>query len=339
MGLIKNKITIEASHIYFGGGYILLEDILIYLSDQRFSCDVYVINKKIYDSLIKTPRLNINVIRTNLIMTLARYFKKRESIIYFVNLPPFRKNSKSILYFHNELILNNTQKYKLKNLIYRKWLKKFSNNVDNIACQTLNVKIKLENIGVKKPKLLPFFNPSINHKNLNPQKKNKKFDFCCISSGEEHKNLGTLFDAVHYVAKFQKISLATTLENKNSNKNLIRKIIKINKNLGYQAIQNFGLLERKEVISLYNKSTSLVMPSLKESLGLPLIEANLCGTIVISSNRPFSHEILNNPITFDPLDSKDLAEKLVAHKKGEFSNINQTLKIENKISEIIKLVI
>ena len=89
---------------------------------------------------------------------------------------------------------------------------------------------------------------------------------------------------------------------------------------------------------MYNESKAMVFPSLKESMGLPLIEANMCGIKVLSSDLPFSHELLNSPIVFDPYNSSDIARTLELFINGKFDKIKQTIKIKNKIGELINII-
>lgn len=75
-------------------------------------------------------------------------------------------------------------------------------------------------------------------------------------------------------------------------------------------IKLVGVLKHEQVIDEYCRSV-LVFPSYIETFGLPLLEAKTCDSYIISSDEPFSREILNeyDRVTFFPArDYKQLAE-------------------------------
>lgn len=325
-------IIIEASHTNFGGGYILLIELLTQLESKSFSNKVYTANKPVYDDLKKKNFRSSNIVLTNIVETLYRYTKKRERVIFFLSLPPFRTNKKSIVYFHNELILRYNKK-NIKYFFYYIWLKYFIRNVDVIACQTNNIYNALKKIRPNKVLILPFFEKIEVIKEVN-----KKHVFCYVSSGEKHKNLPHLFKAIKQLLNKYDVNLAVTIEDCEFNKVLINEINKINKNANKSVIVNYGLVSKEKIIEIYSSSKALVFPSLFESLGLPLIEANMCGIQVLSSDLSYSHELLNFPIVFNPNEPKDIAKTLENFINGRFKDIKQSLKIDNKLDELIEIL-
>lgn len=325
-------IIIEASHTNFGGGYILLIELLTQLESKSFSNKVYTANKPVYDDLKKKNFRSSNIVLTNIVETLYRYTKKRERVIFFLSLPPFRTNKKSIVYFHNELILRYNKK-NIKYFFYYIWLKYFIRNVDVIACQTNNIYNALKKIRPNKVLILPFFEKIEVIKEVN-----KKHVFCYVSSGEKHKNLPNLFKAIKQLLNKYDLNLAVTIEDCEFNKVLINEINKINENANKSVIVNYGLVSKEKIIEIYSSSKALVFPSLFESLGLPLIEANMCGIQVLSSDLSYSHELLNFPIVFNPNEPKDIAKTLENFINGRFKDIKQSLKIDNKLDELIEIL-
>jgi len=95
-----------------------------------------------------------------------------------------------------------------------------------------------------------------------------------------------------------------------------------------------GRLERKKVFNLYTKSY-LLFPSYIETFGLPMLEAKLHKTIIFASDKPFSHEILDNyenAYFFDPFSAEDLMinmEKLI-NNELDYKNVNVNTSINNK---------
>ena len=72
-----------------------------------------------------------------------------------------------------------------------------------------------------------------------------------------------------------------------------------------------GYVSREELRALYNGATALVMPSLEEGFGLPLLEAMLAGTPVVASDIPAFREVANDAFySFDPNKVEDLQEAI-----------------------------
>lgn len=70
-------------------------------------------------------------------------------------------------------------------------------------------------------------------------------------------------------------------------------------------------LTRKELHEAYRVATVLVMSSLTETVGLPMLEAMRAGIPVLAADRPYAHEVCEDAaVYFDPLSPDDFAEKL-----------------------------
>jgi glycosyltransferase involved in cell wall biosynthesis len=71
-------------------------------------------------------------------------------------------------------------------------------------------------------------------------------------------------------------------------------------------------LQEQEMRAMYSAARCLIMPSLLEGFGFPVVEAMACGTPVLSSNRASLPEIAENAaLYFDPTNEEDLREKLM----------------------------
>jgi glycosyltransferase involved in cell wall biosynthesis len=87
-----------------------------------------------------------------------------------------------------------------------------------------------------------------------------------------------------------------------------------------------GRIPFEKVKMLYHGNTVLY-PSYIETLGLPLIEARSSGCYIISSDCPFSHEILDdyeNKTYVDPFDSKQLAQAMKTVLDGNAAYISNS---------------
>jgi len=331
-------IIIEASHISFGGGLELLKLIINHLEEKQIEAHVYLGYPKVFDLFTRKNLSFVKFEQTTNLNTIVRYFKRRNGVLFFCNLPPFRKNRFSVTYFHNVLLLKKSDSLKITPLhiklrLYYYWVKYFSSKTTYVACQTLAVKDLIEKRNQLDIRIIPFF------EKFDTSGNSDKYDFCYICSPEEHKNLPVFFEAVSLVGKRMKLSIAVTLEETIKSEPYLELLNYVNDSLGYKAIINVGFISKKEIKQLYCDSKSLIFPSIKESFGLPLIEAVMSNTLVLASDLPYTHQILNNPVLFNPLDKMEISIVMENLLKGKYSTIEQSLKIESKIDELIDLLI
>jgi len=73
-------------------------------------------------------------------------------------------------------------------------------------------------------------------------------------------------------------------------------------------IRYLGFLERKELPGVFQNASVLLMPSLYEGFGMPLLEAMACGVPVVTSRRGSIPEVAGEAALYvDPDDPKDIA--------------------------------
>ena len=73
-------------------------------------------------------------------------------------------------------------------------------------------------------------------------------------------------------------------------------------------VQSLGWLSEPDLIAAYRAATALVMPSLYEGFGFPVLEAMACGTPVITSNAASLPEVMGDAgILIDPSGEGELA--------------------------------
>jgi glycosyltransferase involved in cell wall biosynthesis len=227
-----------------------------------------------------------------------------------------------------------SKKIKFSRFFVHYLIKFFHKNVDYFYCQTNetenDLKTSFKGIRVKK---MPFYNDS-ELKNLKYSKKeNFEYDFFYPATPDIHKNYFRLFEAIKLSSSIRQIKLCVTIDSKSSK--YIKEIAKINDSLKYEAIINVGRVKKSKVLKIFLSSKALIFPSLEESLGLPLIEAAFISCPIIGSDLPYIYDVVENPIVFNPLSVDDIADKIIAFLNGDFDNVIQKNKIENKVVDII----
>jgi glycosyltransferase involved in cell wall biosynthesis len=82
--------------------------------------------------------------------------------------------------------------------------------------------------------------------------------------------------------------------------------------LGLQeAVLFLGYVSQERLVALYNLAEALVLPSLYEGFGLPVVEAMACGTPVITSRNGSLSEVSGAAAEFiEPTSVESIAEAL-----------------------------
>jgi glycosyltransferase involved in cell wall biosynthesis len=80
-----------------------------------------------------------------------------------------------------------------------------------------------------------------------------------------------------------------------------------------EGLVSLGPLDRAALASAYAAADLLVMPSLVETVGLPLLEAMSAGLPVLAADRPYAHDVCGRAaVYFDPLDPRHLTREALA---------------------------
>ncbi|MBP7653755.1 glycosyltransferase family 4 protein [Candidatus Dependentiae bacterium] len=136
-----------------------------------------------------------------------------------------------------------------------------------------------------------------------------------VSNYKPHKNIKNLVAAFSIIRSKTKLNLVLA-----GPKNKWRDEVK-------EYINDCGINDRiffvtpagnNELKLLYSSARMLVHPSLHEGFGLPPVEAQACGTPVISSDRTSLKEILNDAcLYFNPESAEDIGNKILKLNDNE----------------------
>lgn len=125
-----------------------------------------------------------------------------------------------------------------------------------------------------------------------------------------HKNHIKLLEALHLITKRYglQIPLIFVGSKKNNFDNVMQKIDDFNMR---KQIRYLGYVPEEDMPYLYKLATALVMPTLFESVSMPIWEAFYLGCPVVSSNVcALPEQVGDAGLLFDPLNIEDMAEKI-----------------------------
>lgn len=131
-----------------------------------------------------------------------------------------------------------------------------------------------------------------------------------------HKNHIKLVEAFKIVnEKYKDVYLIMTGSQQNNYNNLMKRI----KELGLEKkALHLGYIDYEDLPYLYKMSLMLVMPSLFESVSIPIYEAFALKVPVCSSNVvALPEQVGDGGLIFDPNDINDMAEKIIMYLDDE----------------------
>lgn len=290
----------------------------------------------------------VKVGRTSFLGMLFRMLSPGTRCLYFCSIPPLVRQTASIVYFHAANIAEPVDwghpevrmRTKLKRWGLGRMIRLFHGKPGRWFCQTEAIKDRLRatypgiNVAV-----LPFYEPAADvlmGKSDVEFSAGPQFNFIYPATADVHKNHFRLFEAVQIAARQEPIKLCVTIPD--SADNYAQRIAEVNQSLGYEAIVNVGRVTRARALALLSCSDALVFPSLKESLGLPLIEAAELGKPVLVSDLPYAHAVLSGAKTFDPLKSAEIAEAMLCIVRSRAIMRPARSRISNNVEALVDAI-
>jgi glycosyltransferase involved in cell wall biosynthesis len=133
----------------------------------------------------------------------------------------------------------------------------------------------------------------------------KTWDFLYVADGLAHKNHARLLDAWRQLAaQGMRPSLALTLGPGDTG---ALALLRAFEGAGHRHVVNLGQLPHDQLLSSYQQAGALIFPSLSESFGLPLIEAQRCGVPILAGELDFVRDVCQPVQTFDPCSERSIA--------------------------------
>lgn len=335
-------ILIDAIYINSFGGLTILKTLINGLKENKHHNNEsfhFLIDKRIDESLLpEMKNYSYELVRGDHSSRKKAYIKNIKlisKIICLANVPPIIQCRIPVLiYFHNLLLLENKLSYvSLQQFLFNnlKWIyiRYFNIRSYKWIVQTRYMQEKLSSklkINKDKIEIIPFY--EINDINYTHKDFNEKIiSFFCVTSNSRHKNLKRLVKA------FKKASL-----NKNVYYNLYITTTGKDLNMINKRIKYLGSINRDKIKKYYSKSHYVILPSLVESFGLPIVEGIKSGSNIILSNINSLKEICKPSLNFDPLNTEDISRAFQNAATLNYKT-KSSITIKNEINNFIKLII
>jgi len=329
-------LLIDLIYINSPGGISLSRLLLDHIIKNNLEDNVELLIDNRNFKLFNDFRFKKTIISKTEYSRLFFYLKNKnrfKSIFCFANVPPPIKIETNVLiYFHNEILLNNKNlNFSLFKIYFfnLKWIYIKSRNSGGYTwiVQTDHIKSLLgKKLVVNSNSILKY--PLFQNLKMNKCDKIEN-SFIYPTSDLPHKNNEVLLNAFKDAAykTNKKIILTITIDK--------IEIADLPQNLHINFI---GLIEHEELMDNMKKTKFLIFPSLRESFGLPLVEGIQANCKIITSNLNFVNELISPSYTFDPFDEKSITEAilLTLTKKRIPKSF---IKINNSIDLIFKKLI
>jgi len=337
-------ILIDSVYVHSSGGKTLLETLINSINRDDLINYWFLFDSRFDENYIKSIKAGrITILKSSELKRRKFYKKNRDkfkSVFCFSNVPPpISINQRVVIYLQNDLLLSSKNSgLDLRSqliLAIKKTYISFLNKKNYLwAVQTILMKEKLMNslrIESDNIEVYPFFEEL----NCSSKINSDENSFFYVAGSGKHKNHKRLIIAFNQAANESKtpITLKLTLPDE-AFSSLTRYLPNTSPNL---KLINLGELTKEQVLKCYQETRFLIYPSLKESFGLPLIEAAQLGVFVIASELPFVSQVINPSFSFNPYSAIDIAK--VVLKAVNLKNTPKTIiKVQNKANSLLKLI-
>ncbi len=332
---------IDAIRINIGGGKVLLENLL-----ERFSKKdddvVFLLDTRLEqaNSLSNQNKQKYLINKVDIFFFKIKcLFNKKNNLVYFsfINIPSILMaifKVKQVVYIHNLYVFDAKS---LKFIVLRKLIKIaiFLDKKIKFYVQTNTIRTKfIETFKYANVDVMPFYDFKTIEFYKDKHKENKiKYDFIYIGLPSNHKNHIILIEALKLIPKDIFFTMAMTIPEYEVE--LLNKIKDLNTNV---KIINLGLLSYQATLENFSLSKCLIFPSLKETFGLPLIEAQIIGLDILASNLDYVYDVIDPTDTFNPYETNDIKRSILNYLKNK-KRTKVILKSTNKIEEIEKEIL
>lgn len=321
---MRQRIVIFAPNVRAGGGLVLLRALLeanwplaercAYL-DRRACTDVAPTEGTFSIDWVEPGVLG----RIRAEHRLARRSRPEDIVLCFHNLPPlFPIRGEVICYVQNAYVIGAleskgmTWRARLRTKLERVIARRLRHRCSRFVVQTHTMHDRMVSwlsAGPQPIHVLPIAPPIENLSAEDgsdvPRRGDARADFVFVSDGQPHKNHRRLFAAWKLLAEWGLYpNLVVTLDPVRDGALSAEVAALADRGL---TIENIGAIPRDAVLRLYRQAGALIFPSLGESFGNPLFEAQALGVPILAPELDYVRDVCDPCETFDPLSPRSIA--------------------------------
>lgn len=304
------KLIIQASNVNGGGGAVLLIAILEAAQELSIPIQAFVDARLKLPEDLRKSTINFTFIKPGIFTRLMAEYRlyqlaqRGDLLLAFGNLPPLLKSQADVcLFLQNRYLLeswsqiNFSLRVKARILMERLWFSSRARSAARLLVQSTTMARMLAEKYQLDAEVMPF-SPVMPPIAQQPEQRAQQYDFVYVASAEPHKNHQKLINAWAILAKEQIFpSLCLTFDAQRHPD--LQACIERVKMQGAKII-NLGPVAPDAVTKLYAKSRALIFPSLMESFGLPLIEADKLGLDILAAELDYVRDVVNPAEVFNP---------------------------------------
>ena len=350
-----HKLIIYAPNVASSGGVVLLDALIGALRESQAATLFLDVRARGHLS-DKTESFSAHWFHSSLAGRLqaeARLFrvsKPGDVVLCFHNLPPIYPNRARIFcYVHNANLVGllptaaNSGWLRFRYFFERSIAEIRKSAVERYIVQTVTMKEALEDwFGASAPPVdvLPFVDAGVSTLNLRSlptcNHDTTERDFIYVSDGSPHKNHRRLFEAWAYLAEEGCYpSLAVTLDPVRNSELLV--FLEGIANSSGARIENLGQIPRAQAMDLYLSSRALIFPSITESFGIPLLEAEARKLPILAPELDYVRDVCNPRETFDPRSARSIARS-VKRFLGKPSSTQVPMSANDFVTRLMDLI-
>ncbi|MBB2954322.1 glycosyltransferase family 1 protein [Sphingobacterium sp. JUb56] len=336
----KKIIVIEAQRIFrrnkHGMDFVALEMIRSLQQLDRFNQYIIAVGPGEDHCLSATENFRIVVLESSNYLVweqvlLPRLLKKEQAHLLHCtsNTAPLCMHIPLVLTLHDIIFMekkigSNTSMYQNLGRIYRRWivpkvLKKVHKVITVSDYEQHNIKAAFpqlsQHIITVYNGVSPRFRQLISFSDSRFSALENRSYWLLLGNTDPKKNLKNTLRAYAYYLQesaFKKKMLLADLDEEHLDQLLTE--------LDLHAIKDYLIVEEyiahDLLVELYNKAFAFLYPSIRESFGLPLLEAMACGTPVITSNTSAIPEVAQDAVVYiDPNDIRSIGDGMLKLEK------------------------
>lgn len=321
--LAQGRLLVHAPNIHQGGGrtllIALLESLVSGLApqqvqvtlDERLQLDHGLVQA--LNIIRVAPTLGA---RLRAEWALSRRARQGDLLLCFGNLPPlFPVRARVALFLQNYYLIGGRSvlqlpiRLKTRLRLERLWLRSAVHRCQVVVVQSPSMQRLVRHVLGVQATIAPFIGAIPPHGKPLEQ---KTLDFLYVASGEPHKNHRRLIEAWIHLAKQGAFpSLGLTLDPLVHDS--LYRWVQEKASLHALQVKMLGTLSAAQLETNYLGSKALIFPSLFESFGLPLVEAEAFDLPILASERDYVRDVITPAESFDPESAVSIARAVMRH--------------------------